>query len=230
MGNHHQAIGIAGANDIARIHLSQSQSSADWRGNAGVAQLQSGIIDLCLIHFYRAFKLFNQRILCIELLLGDRILREQGPVALKIDSGIGKLRLIARELTLDLRQCDPQWLRINFGKHLARFDYRAFLKIDALQQAIDTCLNGGDFERGNRAKAGLNNIDGAQFGGHRSHRLHAVGIIAKPPATRPARTTCTCTACSGGGTACALGICSRVSTGRPEPLIPDATANGGNQQ
>ena len=94
--DHHQAHRIRLADDIAGIKLAQAKPAADWRGDARIAQLQTRVIDLRLIDFDGAFKLFDLGFLCVELLLGNGVLREQGAVALKVEPRIGKLRLIAR--------------------------------------------------------------------------------------------------------------------------------------
>ena len=71
--------------DVAGIDLAQADAPADRRGDARVGELQPGVVDRRLVGLHRALVLPHQRFLRVDLLLRDRVLREQRPVALEVE-------------------------------------------------------------------------------------------------------------------------------------------------
>ena len=102
--------------------------AADRRCHAAVGELQLGAVDLALVGLDRALVLANQRFLRIDLLLRNRILREQRTVALEVELRVLEQRLILGHLALRLRQLDLERAGIDLGKELARLDDLAFAK------------------------------------------------------------------------------------------------------
>ena len=76
--------------------------SVNGSGDAGVCDLELGIVDLCLIGLHHPFKLADQCLLGIELLFGNIAILQQSTVAFEVELGIFQLRPVARHLSLDL--------------------------------------------------------------------------------------------------------------------------------
>ena len=69
--DHDQAVGVAGAHDVALVDLAQAETPADRRRHARVGELQARVVEQALIEFDGALVLADQGLLRIELLFGD---------------------------------------------------------------------------------------------------------------------------------------------------------------
>src|SRR5229473_175919 len=62
--------------DVAGIHEAKTDAAADRRSDAGIGELELGVVNLALIRGNGPINLANQCALSIELLLGDDALLE----------------------------------------------------------------------------------------------------------------------------------------------------------
>jgi hypothetical protein len=74
-----------------------------------------------LIGLDRRLVLAHERLLRVDLLLGDRVLREQRLVALEVDLRVGEQRLVLRHLALRLAELHLERARVDVGEHLPGF-------------------------------------------------------------------------------------------------------------
>ena len=148
LSDRHQSVAVAGMDDISRIDLPQSDPAADRRDDARIGELQPGIVDRALVGLDGPLKLANQRRLRVDLLLGDRILREQRLVALEIDLRVFQLRLVARHLSVRLRQHHFERPRIDLREQVARLDILALAEGDAHQLSVDASADDDFVARG----------------------------------------------------------------------------------
>ena len=153
MGDHDNAIGIAGLDDVAGVDLAQANAPADRRRDARIAELQLRIVDHALVGLDHAFVLAHQRLLGVELLLGDRVLLEQCAIAFEVDLRVGQLRLVARHLALGLGQLHLEGARIDLGQQFAGLDHLALFEQDAHQLSIDPAAHRHGSEWHGRAQA-----------------------------------------------------------------------------
>jgi hypothetical protein len=137
---------------VADIDQAESNTPADRCGDATISQLQLGIIDLPLIRSHHAFVLTYQRLLRVELLLGNGVLRKQHLIAFQIDFGVDQQSLIAGHLSFGLSKLDLKRPRIDFGQQLTGRDSLAFLKQHIDQLTVDSTLHGYRVVRHDRAK------------------------------------------------------------------------------
>src|SRR5882672_983586 len=137
LGDDDQAVGVARPDDVARIDEAQAQAAPDRRSDGGVDELQLRIVDLALVEFHRALVLAHQRLLGVDLLLGDRILRVQAAVALDVDARVREQRLVARHLALGLGELRLISPRIDGGEHVPRLHDLAFGEGDPDELAVD---------------------------------------------------------------------------------------------
>jgi len=100
----------------------QPDASADRRGEVAVGELQLGAVDLPLVDLDGAFILAHQRLLGVQLLLGNRVLRDQHPVALHVELGVLQQRLVPRHLALGLGQLDFERPGVDFREHISCLD------------------------------------------------------------------------------------------------------------
>src|SRR3546814_6662394 len=84
---------------------------------------------------FRSFELLDGRRLRIDVLPGDRILRDQRLIALKLQPGVGQLRFIALERALRLLQRIAERTRVNLREQLTLFDELAFLERDRFDRS-----------------------------------------------------------------------------------------------
>ena len=139
--DHHDAVRVRRAHDVARVHLPQAHAPADRRHDPGVRELQLGVGDPALVGLHRGFVLPHQRLLGVDLLAGDRVLREQRAVALEVQARVLEQRLVARELPGGQRELDLERPRIDLGEEVARLDHLALLEGDAHDLAVDAAAD-----------------------------------------------------------------------------------------
>src|SRR5207249_8466574 len=89
---------------FTRIDEAESHPTADRRRDAAIIELEPSVVDLSLIDLDSAFILTHERLLGVELLLGDRILLIENVIAFEVDLGGLKLCLIFRYCAFGLRQ------------------------------------------------------------------------------------------------------------------------------
>src|SRR5438046_4942767 len=92
--------------DVADIDEAETDAAADRRSDAGIGELEFGVVNQALIRCNGAIKLANQCGLRIELLLRDDAFFKEQLITLKIDLCILPLRLVFSELYLSLLQVD----------------------------------------------------------------------------------------------------------------------------
>ena len=102
LGDADQAIRVTGTNQTAQLGLLQPQTTADWRCDLGVGELQSSRLHLRLIGLHCALQLVDQCSLCFHLLAGDGVFAEQVLITLQIELGVFELCSVARQLALRL--------------------------------------------------------------------------------------------------------------------------------
>src|SRR2546423_10082849 len=184
--------------DVADIDEAKTDAAADRRSDAGIGELEFGVVNQALIRCNGAIKLTNQCCLGIELLLRDDAFFKEQLITLKIDLGVLPLRLVFSKLSQSLLKLDLEGTRINLGEEISFVDKLTFLKRDAAELAIDATANRDGVEGGDRAKS--IEIDGqmATLGSGNDNR-HDQAACAAPPsalAGRPGR----------GGVCCRTGV------------------------
>ena len=152
MGDHDDAVGIAGLNIIAGIDLAQPDAAGDRRDDAAIGQVELLGVDLRLIGFDRRLVLRDQRNLRVTGLLGDRVLRDQGVVALQIHLRVLQQRLIFGQLGLGLFERHLVGARVDLGEKIALVDHLAFLEGDLHQITADLRFYRDHRERGDGAE------------------------------------------------------------------------------
>lgn len=170
MGDHDEPRGIARADDVPDVDLAQSEPSADRRGDARVGQLQLRAFDLRLVGLQRSFVLPHQRDLRVELLLGDRVLREQHRVALDVGARIGNQRLVLRHLSFGLRELHLERTRIDLGEHVTGLHHLSLAECDPHQLAVDARAHDRRVRRCHRTERAQEDIHRPRlrfFGDHR---------------------------------------------------------------
>ena len=116
----------------------------------GVLEIQCRGIDLRLIGLDRPLVLLDQGTLCIELLLGDRVLGDQLLKALQSQSGIRQQRLVAAQGSSDLLEGRVVGPRVYLRQEVPLMHELAFLEGDLLQLPADLRLDGHCGERCDR--------------------------------------------------------------------------------
>src|SRR4029077_16866400 len=139
--------------DVPGVDEAQADAAADRRGDAGICQLQLGVVDLTLIGRDSAIKLPNQRGLSVELLLGDHAFLEKKLEALKIDFRIFALCLVFSELPQRLPKLYLERPRIDLREKISLVDELAFLERDTDELTIDTAANRDGVEGSDGAKS-----------------------------------------------------------------------------
>src|SRR6267143_190787 len=105
--------------DVAGIHEAETDATADRRSDAGIGELELGVVNLALIRGNGAINLANQCALSIELLLGDDALFEEKLIPLKIDLRVFALRLVFSELPQRLLELDLEGTRIDLREKIS---------------------------------------------------------------------------------------------------------------
>ena len=173
--------------DVTRIDEAESHPTADRRRDAAIIELEPSVVDLSLIDLDSAFILTHERLLGVELLLGDRILLIENVIAFEIDLGVLKLCLIFRHLAFGLRQLHLKRAWIDFREKRSRRDDIAFAKQDSHELAIDPAFHGNHVERRHRPQSGQIDVHFAGLGLCGHHRNGTRGGILTLPCGRRIR-------------------------------------------
>ncbi len=133
--------------DVAGIDEPEPEPPAERRGDPAVRELELDVVDLAAVGLDDAFVLVNQLALGVELLRGNGVLGDQGPVPLEIHAGVAEQRLVTRELALRLRQLHLERPRIDLGQEVAGVDVLPFLERHLDQLAVDAGVDGDGVQR-----------------------------------------------------------------------------------
>src|SRR6266513_1402713 len=139
--------------DVAGIHEAKTDAAADRRSDAGIGELELGVVNLALIRGNGPINLANQCALSVELLLGDDPLFEEKLVPLKIDLRVFALGLVFSELPQRLLKLDLEGTRIDLREKIALVNELAFLEGNADQLAVNSAADGDGVEGRDGAKA-----------------------------------------------------------------------------
>ena len=115
-------------------------------------ELQPGVGDSALVALHRGFVLPHQRLLGVDLLTGDGILRKKSAVAVKVYARVLKQRLVARQLPGSQGELDLERPRVDLGKEIASVDHLALFKCDAHDLTVDAAANQHGIEWRYRSK------------------------------------------------------------------------------
>src|SRR5262249_13815083 len=181
-----EPVGIGGMDHVARIDLSQTHNARDRRRDAGVGQVQLRAVDLPLIGRDRPFVLAYQRFLRIDLLLRNRILREQSPVSFQVELRVLEERLVLGELPLRLRQLHLKGSRIDLGQELASLHELTLLERHAHQLTVDARAYRDHIAGGHRPERIEINVDAALRHRGRYYR-QGFGVGIKAAFSAPSR-------------------------------------------
>ena len=151
--DHDDAVGVAGAHDVARVHLAQADAAADRGDDPRVRELQLRVVDAALVGLHRGLVLAHQRLLRVDLLAGNRILLEQRAIARDVDPRVLEQRLVARELPGGERQLHLERPGIDLGQEVARLHHLAFLEGDLHQLAVHAAPDDDGVQRASRCRA-----------------------------------------------------------------------------
>jgi hypothetical protein len=165
---------------VAGIHLPQSGTSARGRDDARVRQLQLGVLDHPAIGLHGALELPHERSLRVDLLRRDRVLLEQRLIAREVHARVRELGLIARELSVRLKEHHFEGLRIDLGEQLAGLHELALAKEHARELAVDARMNGHGTARGHVAERIQVHREVARACGRDGDRQHRARIGARP--------------------------------------------------
>ena len=149
----------AHAHVVARIDLTQADASGHGRRDLRVTDIHFRVVDLSLIGLHRALVLMHERLLRVELLLGNRILREQRGVAIQIDLRIRQQRFVAGQRAFVLGELRLVRTRIDLGQRVALFHHLAFLEIHLEQIAGHLRGDGDAAQRRDRAQRIERDVD-----------------------------------------------------------------------
>ena len=145
------AIGVGLPDEIAGVDPAQTGAAGDGGFDAGVGELQPGVVDLGLIGGDGALALGDERLLDVELLLRDEVLRVEISDTLEIAAGAFEAGDVLAELSFGLGEADAVGCGIDFGEHGALFDALTFFEGDAEELAVDLGFDGDGIERGDAA-------------------------------------------------------------------------------
>ena len=126
----------------------------------------------------------HQCLLRSDLLLGDRVLAEQGAVAFQVDFGVLQQGLVARELAFILHELSQQRSRIDLGQQVAGAHVLTFLESDAHQLSIHLGVYRHRVDRGDTSQPAQIDVDVARLRRGDDHGCRAVGIETLASAAR----------------------------------------------
>ena len=149
------------------VHQADARDAIDRRGQGGVAELDPGVLDVCLVGLQLRLVLGHHRLLRVQLLLGGELLPREVGEALQVQAGVLQLRLVLRLLRQCLVERGLVWARVDLRQHVSRPDGLALGEADLLQDAVDLGAHRHGVE-------GLHVADPLQGEGHvgRSHLGH----------------------------------------------------------
>ena len=103
-----EPVRVRGVNHVARVDEPEPDAAADRRRDARVREVEPRGVDLSLIGLEHAFALRDGRGLRVELLLRNRVLRRENPVALEVQLRVPEGGLVLRLLPFGLRRAAPR--------------------------------------------------------------------------------------------------------------------------
>src|SRR5260370_25426847 len=156
--------------DVADIDEAEPDTTADRRGDAGIRELERGVVDMALIRRDGTIKLANQCGLRVELLLGNDGFLKKKLESFEIHFGVSALSLIFGQLSQGLCKLDLEGTGIDLCEKISFVDELAFLKRNAGELPIHATANRDGVEGGDSANA--IEIDGQvpTLGGGDDHR------------------------------------------------------------
>src|SRR5712692_1222418 len=184
--------------DVAGIHKTQADAAADRRGDTGIGELQLGVVNLALIRRDGAIKLADERVLSIELLLGDDAFLKKKLESFEINLGVSAQSLILGELPLGLCKLDLERTWIDLCEKVAFVDKLTFPERDTRELSVHATANRDGVE--GRDGADAIEIDGqvAALGGGNHDRHNQVAC---------AETSLALAGCAGrGAVGCRAGL------------------------
>ena len=141
LGDDADAGGVAQGHVVALVDQAQADAARDRRDDAGIDEVELGVVDQRLVGDDRRLVLAHQSGLRVVLLAGDRILGDQGLVALQVDLGVLEQRLVLVERALRLLQRHDVGARIDHRQEIALLDRLAFGELDLGELAGDLRLH-----------------------------------------------------------------------------------------
>ncbi|MNM98071.1 hypothetical protein D3C81_1105920 [compost metagenome] len=122
LGHAEQALGIAGAHQVAGVDVADANAPGDGGANLRVGELDFGIGDGGLVAFYGGLQLIDQRLLLVEGLLGHAVIAAEQAVALEVDAGHLDLSLALAELGAGLVEAGADAAVVQGGQQVALLD------------------------------------------------------------------------------------------------------------
>src|SRR5260370_16879558 len=113
--------------DVAGIAEAETDTAADRCGDAGISELQLGVVDLALIRRDGAIKLADQCGLGVELLLRDHAFLKKKLESFEISFGVFALGLILGELPHSLCKLALAATRTHLSQNISSLDALPFL-------------------------------------------------------------------------------------------------------
>src|SRR5260370_17948761 len=170
--------------DVAGIDETYTDAAGDRGRDAGISDVELGVVDLALIGGDGAIKLADQCGLCIKLLLGNDAFLKKKFESFEIYLSVSALSLIFGELPQGLCELDLERTRIDLREKISFVDELAFLERYADELTIDPAANRDSSECRDGAKA--IEIDGqvAALGAgndHRHNQATSAGTSPAPP-------------------------------------------------
>ena len=95
LGDDDETVGVGRMNDVADVDLADAGDAGNGRGQARIAELDVGLVDLRLVGLHGGLELRHLRRLRLDQLRGRIALVAELGVAGEIGFGIGELRLVA---------------------------------------------------------------------------------------------------------------------------------------
>src|SRR5260370_16702880 len=105
--------------DVGGIDEEEAGTAADRCRDAGISEMQLGVVDLALIRRDGAIKLADQCGLGVELLLRDHAFLKKKLESFEINFGVFALGLILGELPHSLCKLDLKRTRIDFFQKIS---------------------------------------------------------------------------------------------------------------
>ena len=137
LGDDRDAGGVAGADVVADVDRAQADPSRHRRDDPGVAEIEARGVLVGAVDDERRLELLDRGRLGVDVLAGDRVLAEQGLVALQLHPAVLELGLVAHARADRLLQGDLERPRIDGREQLALLHHLPFGEGDRGQHARD---------------------------------------------------------------------------------------------
>ncbi len=141
-------------------------------------QLEPGAVDLGLIPQHQRLVLLHQRGLAVELLLRNRVVRDQTAIALQVDHGIGELRAVLLQSGQGVVQRDLERPRVDHRQQIACMNDLTLAEGDLDQLAVDPRVERDRIARDHRAQRAEHHLerrlDRCRLGRHRGRPIGGV--------------------------------------------------------